>query len=309
MWVYIARRLLWLPILLFIVSFITFTLGQYGPGDPVEVLLGQHFTPEKAERIRRARGLDDPFFVQYGNYVWDAFHGNLGESFSFPGQPVVRLIGKKMWVSAQLGIAAMIISVGLGIPLGVLAALKQGTWLDTAIVATTLFFLALPVFITIPVMLLVFVLKFGWLPSSGWGGFFDSHMVIPALALGIPGIAGLARLMRASTLDVLGQDFIRTARAKGLHELVVQVRHVSRNALIPIVTILAFAAADLIGGAFITETLMGIPGIGRLAVDSIFARDYPIIMAITLILAGAFVIGNLLADVAYAVIDPRIRYN
>lgn len=287
---------------------VTFSLGQFGPGDPVEILLGQHFNPEVVTRIRQERGLDNPFFIQYRDYVWGVLHGDLGLSFKYVGQPVDRLIAKKIWVSAQLGIAAMIISIGLGFPLGLLAALKQGTWIDTAIVSFTLFFMALPVFITAPVLLLVLVLKLHWLPSSGWGGFFSPYIVMPALVMGIPGVAGLTRLMRASTLDVLGQDFIRTARAKGLSELIVQYRHVIRNALIPIMTVLGFALAGLVTGAFITETIFGIPGVGRLALESIFARDYPVIMALTLIISLAFVLANLFVDVMYAIIDPRIRY-
>jgi ABC-type dipeptide/oligopeptide/nickel transport system permease component len=308
MGVYIARRLLWIPFLLLAVTSVTFTLGQYGPGDPVEVLLGQHYNPDVVERIRRQRGLDRPFHEQYASYIWNLLHGDFGESFKYPGRSVGKLIVGKIWVSSQLGIAAMILTIGIGIPLGLISALKQGTWKDSVIVSTTLFFLALPVFITIPVMLLVLVLHLHWLPSSGWGGFFSLNLIIPALSMGIPGIASITRLMRASTLDVMGQDFIRTARAKGLSEFVVQYRHVMRNALIPIITILGFAVADLVGGAFIVETMYGIPGIGRLAVDSIFARDYPVIMALTVIVATAFVIGNLLADISYGLVDPRIRY-
>ena len=309
MGVYIARRLLWIPFLLIAVTLVTFALGLYGPGDPVEVMLGQNYNPEVAERIRHQRGLDRPFHQQYLSYVGGLLRGDFGESFKFQGQSVGRLIGNKIWVSSQLGLAAMILTLGFGIPLGISAALRQGTWRDSAIVTTTVFFLALPVFITIPVMLLVLVLKLHWLPSSGWGGFFSPHIVIPALAMGIPGIAAITRLMRASTLDVLGQDYIRTARAKGLSEFWVRYRHILRNALIPIITIFGFAVADLVGGAFIVETMYGIPGIGRLAVDSIFARDYPVIMALTVIIATAFVLGNLLADILYAVVDPRIRYD
>ena len=180
--------------------------------------------------------------------------------------------------------------------------------MDTAIVSLTLFFLSLPVFITAPVLLLVFVLKLHWLPSGGWGGLFDERIIMPALVLGVPSIAGWTRLMRASTLEVLGQDFIRTARAKGLTEMVVQVRHVARNALIPILTIMGLALGGLVEGAFITEGMFGIPGVGRMAVDSLFARDYPVIMAIALIIAGAFVTANLIVDIAYGFLDPRIRY-
>ena len=308
MWVYIARRLLWMPFLLIAVSMVTFALVQFGPGDPVEILMGQNFDPEAIERIRHERGLDKPFFIQYGHHIWAILHGDFGVSFKYTGQPVRRLIAKPLWVSAQLGFAATILSIGFGLPLGVLAALKQGTWIDSAIVSFTLFFMALPVFITAPFLLLVLVLKLHWLPSSGWGGFFSLHIVMPALVLGIPGVAGLTRLMRASTLDILGQDFIRTARSKGLSEFRIQYRHVVRNAMIPIMTVMGFALAGLVTGAFITENIFGIPGIGKLFLDSIFARDYPVIMALTLIVAGAFVLANLFVDIMYTVIDPRIRY-
>lgn len=308
MWTYILRRLLWLPFMLFAVSLITFTLGRFGPGDPVEVMLGNRYDPEVAANIRRQLGLDRPFVVQYGDYMWGVLHGDLGESLRYRGQSVAALIGPKMWVSAQLGIAAMIISLGIGLPLGFFIAHRQGRWEDPATVSLTLILMSIPIMVVVPALLWGLCLKLQWVPCSGWGGFFDARIVVPALALGVPGIAGLTRLMRASTLDVMGQEFIRTARAKGLTELMIDRRHVLRNALIPIVTVLAFSLAGLLGGAFITETILGIPGIGRFVVESIFQRDYPVIMAVTLIGASAFVIANLLADLAYAVVDPRIRY-
>ena len=307
MWIYIVRRLLWLPVLLFAVSAVTFTLGRFGPGDPVVVMLGARYEEQTADRLREQLGLNRPVLVQYGDYMWGFIRGDFGESLRFRGRPVRELIAPKMWVSAQLAIAAMVISVGVGLPLGFFLATRQGTWIDPSAVATSLFVMSVPVMVTAPGLLWIGCLKFGWVPCSGWGGFFDSRMVIPALVLGLPGIAGMTRLMRASTLDVLGQDFIRTARAKGLSEWAVSSRHVFQNALLPIVTILAFSVAGLIGGAFITETIIGIPGIGRFAVESIFDRDYPVIMAITLVGAGAFVLANLLADISYAFIDPRIR--
>lgn len=306
---YVARRLLWTPFLLLFVSLITFALGLYGPGDPIKVLMGQHMNPEVVARIRHERGLDQPFFVQYRNYVWGALQGDFGESFKFPGQAVSGLISGKILVSAQLGLAAMTLAVGVGLPVGLIAALKQGTWLDTAIVSFTLLFMSLPVFITAPVLMLVLVINLHWLPSGGWGGLFDPRIIMPALVLGVPSIAGWTRLMRASTLDVLGQDFVRTARAKGLAEAVVQVRHVARNALIPIMTMIGLSLGSLVEGAFITEGIFGIPGIGRLAVDSLFARDYPVIMAITLVIAVSFVTANLIVDIAYGFLDPRIRYH
>ncbi|MCS7206855.1 MAG: ABC transporter permease [Dehalococcoidia bacterium] len=308
MLVYIVRRLLWLPVLLASVTFVTFVLGRYGPGDPVQVRLGTKYTPEAAARLRREMGLDRPLLVQYLDYIRKAVRGDLGESYTYPGRSVSSLIGKRIWVSAQLGCAALLIGIILGIPLGLLAAYRQGTWLDTALVSGALFFYSMPVFITAPFLILVFAVRLDLLPTSGWQGFFSPHIVMPALVMGLPGVAGIGRLTRASALEVLGQDFVRTARAKGLPETLVQTRHVLRNALIPVVTVLGFSLAGLVEGAFITETIFGIPGIGRLAVESIFRRDYPIITALVMIFAVSFVLANLLVDILYAVLDPRIRY-
>ena len=330
MWAYITRRLLWLPILLLAVSLITFALGRFAPSDPVRIRLGNRYTPEKATILRREMGLDRPFWVQYGDYMWGVtapklystsivvegrrlvvplVRFDLGESSQRPGQSVTKVIGPKMWVSAQLALAALVIAIGVGLPLGFFIAHKQGSWEDPSAVTLSLVLMSIPVMVTVPLLLWVFCLKLDWVSCGGTPfGLFRGTIVVPALAMGVPGIAGFTRLMRAVTLDVMGQDFIRTANAKGLSPLTVDTRHVLRNAMIPIITILAFSLAGLIGGAFITETIMGIPGIGRFAVDAIFSRDYDVIMAITLIGAFAFVLANLLADLAYAFIDPRIRY-
>ncbi|MBI2867178.1 MAG: ABC transporter permease [Chloroflexi bacterium] len=306
---YIARRLLWLPVVLFAVSFITFTLGFYGPGDPAQVRLGARATPEQVERLRRQLGLDRPFLVQYGDYVWHTMRGDLGESITkFPGQRVGTLVARRIWVSAQLGLAALILAVVLGIALGQLAAMHQGSWLDSAIISLSLFFGSVPVFVSAPFLLLFLVAKLGLLPASGWGGLFDQRIIIPALALGTPGIAAIARLTRASTLDVLGQDYVRTARAKGLPEGIVRRRYILRNALVPLVTVIGLSLGGLVEGGVISETIFGIPGIGQLALSAITSRDYPIIMALGLIIAVAFIVANLLVDVAYAFVDPRIRY-
>ena len=305
---YVIRRLMWTPVLLFAVSLITFTLGRFGPGDPVQIWMGQYSNPEVVERLRNQYGLDRPFFVQYGIYVKDALQGDFGESFQYRGRDVSELLRNRIWISAQLNIAAMIIAVGLGIPLGFFTALKQGTWVDTATVSTTLLFMSVPVFLTAPGMLIVFALWLDVLPTHGWGGFFDLRIVMPALVMGVPGVAFLTRLTRASTLEVLSQEYVRTARAKGLHEFSVRHRHILRNALIPIFTMLGLSLATLVTGTFIVEGFFGIPGMGRLAIESLFARDYPIIMALTLIIAVAFVTANLIVDVGYRFIDPRIRY-
>ena len=304
---YIARRLLWLPSLLLITSFVTFALGRYGPGDPVEILLGQHFSEEVAERIRAQQGLDDDIATQYIRYLSNVVQGDFGESYQYRGRSVTELLKNRIWVSAQLNMAALIISVTLGIAAGLFAALRQGTWWDSAMVTFTLIGQSLHVFLTIPIALLVFSLQLGWLPSHGWDGFFSTSIILPALVLGIPGVAIVTRLTRAATLDVIGQDYIRTARAKGLPERLVRMRHILRNALIPVVTTLGFSLAGLASGSFIVELYLGIPGVGLLTIESLFARDYPIIMAVTLLGTTLFVLANLIVDLIYPVLDPRIR--
>jgi ABC-type dipeptide/oligopeptide/nickel transport system permease component len=252
-------------------------------------------------------GLDRPFVVQYVSYISSALRGDLGDSYAYSGRTVAELIGRRTWVSGQLGLAAMALAVSLGIPLGLLAAYKQGTWLDTALISVSLFFYSTPVFISAPFLILLFAVNLHWLPTSGFDGIFSLSMIMPVAVMGTPGVAGIARLARASATEVLGQDYVRTARAKGLSERTVQVRHVLRNALVPVVTVLGLSLATLVEGAFITETIFGIPGIGRFAVESIFSRDYPVIMALVLIVAVAFVAANLLVDLVYGLIDPRIR--
>jgi ABC-type dipeptide/oligopeptide/nickel transport system permease component len=304
---YIARRLLWTPVLLFLVSFITFALGQFGPGDPVQILLGQYADPETVQRIREQRGLDDNIAIQYARYMGNALRGDFGESFQYRGRSVSELLIKRIPISAQLNLAALIISVGLGIPIGLFSALRQGTPWDTSSVAMTLLAQSMPVFLTAPVMLIIFSLWLDILPSHGWGGFFDTHIIMPALVLGIPGVAIITRLTRASTLDVVHQDYVRTARAKGLSEYTIKTRHILRNAMIPVVTTLGFSLAGLAGGSFIVEMFFGIPGVGLLAIESLFSRDYPIIMAVVLIGTSLFVFANLIVDLLYPVLDPRIR--
>ena len=309
MWIYITRRLLWLPVLLLMVSAVTFTLGTYGPGDPVRVMLGTKYDEATAERLRSSLGLDRPVIVQYADYVSGAIRGDFGESLRYRGRSVGSLLVSKMWVSFQVNLAAMFVSLSIGLPLGFWIAHKQGTWLDPAAVASTLVLMSIPIMVSIPIVLWGLCLKLSLVPCSGWGGFFDLRIIVPAITMGIPGVAGLARLMLASTLDVFGQDFIRTARAKGLSERYIDIRHVLRNAIIPVITILSFSLAGMLTTGFITERLLGIPGVGDFAIQAIFNRDYPVIMAFTLILSTAFVLANLLADIAYSLIDPRIRFS
>ena len=306
MWRYIARRILWLTFLLLAVSSVTFSLGMYGPGDPVQVMLGPKYNEATAERLRKSLGLDRPVPVQYFDYVSGVIVGDFGESLRYR-RSVSSILFKKMWVSFQVNFAAMLVSLLVGLPLGFWIAHRQGSWVDPAAITLSLVLMSIPIMVSIPLVLWGLCLKLSLVPCSGWGGLFDTRIIVPAITMGIPGIAGLARLMRASTLDVLGQDFVRTAHAKGLSPLLIDQRHILKNALIPIITILSFSLAGMLTTGFITERLLGIPGVGDFAIQAIFNRDYPVIMAFTLILSTAFVVANLIADIAYTMVDPRIR--
>jgi ABC-type dipeptide/oligopeptide/nickel transport system permease component len=305
---YAVRRLLWLPCLLLIVTFVTFALVRLGPGDPVEIWLDQHRDDATKQRIREQLGLDDNIAVQYVRYVEGIVTRlDFGESFRYRNTQVSELIAVRLPISLQLNLAALIIALGLGIPIGLFAALRQGSGWDNVAVTLALIFQSLPVFITAPMLLLALALKLQLLPTSGWHGFFSPHIVMPALVMGIPSIAIIVRLVRASVLDVLGQDYIRTARAKGLHENVVRVRHILRNALIPVVTSLGGTLAGLAGGSFIVETYFGIPGMGLLGIEAVFQRDYPVFMAFAIMGTTLFLLANLVVDLMYPVLDPRIR--
>ena len=313
---YIVRRLLWAPLVLLVVTLATFALGRFGPGDPIEILQGQYHNPDVVARIREERGLDDPFFQQYGRYMWDALHGQLGTSTTYLGVPVEDIIFEKMWVTVQYNLLALIIIFVVGLPAGIWAALRRGTWQDPFTISALLLFRSLPVLVTIPILQYVFAIRLGWLPSSGWVeheilglkiGVFDKRIIMPILVLSLPGIAAVARLMRAQTLEVLDQDFVRTARAKGLREFVVVSRHVARNALLPMTTIVGFALVGLLGGSLFVESLFGIPGIGQFVWKAVLNYDYDVMMAVTLITATAFILVNLATDIAYGFIDPRVR--
>lgn len=314
---YIVRRLLFAPVVLLAVSFITFTLGHFGPGDPVQVLLGMKNDPVLVERIRQERGLDQPFVVQYTNYVSGVLRGDFGESYQYVGQPVKDLIFGRIWVSVQLGAISLAIGVVIGMIFGLIAAMNQGKWFDPAIVVTALLISSLPIFIIQPFFAFILSRQLHLLPSSGWEcafyigpaciGVLHAKIIMPALVLSLGPIGGITRLMRASTLEVVNQDFVRTARAKGLSEGAVRLHHITRNSVLPIFTVIGLSLATLVEGGFIAETLFGIPGVGRLAVDSFFARDYPVIMAMTLIVATSYILANLIIDIGYTFLDPRIR--
>lgn len=306
---YVIRRLLFLPLTLLIVSFATFYITRWGPGDPISVYSGQYRDEEAFERVRHKYGLDKPIIQQYGIYMERLLlHGDLGVSFRYRDREIPEVIGPKIWVSMRLGLYAFIITFAVGIPIGVFAAIKQGTWLDPLLISVFLFFQSVPSLVTVPMLVLLFAVKLDWLPPGGFDGLFSKSMVIPTLALSLPGIAGVARLARATTLGTLHEDFVRTARAKGLSERDVIGRHVARNSLVPVMTtVIGLSLVGLIEGAFFTETLLGIPGIGRFVFESVNGRDYNVILAIVLLITTAFVLANLIVDLALIVIDPRVR--
>ena len=283
-------------------------MGLYGPGDPVQVLMGQHSNPETIARIRQERGLDRPFAEQYTLYMFKALQGDLGESFKYRGQPIGPLILDRIWVSVQLGLVSLAMAFCLGVPLGVLAALKANTWLDRLTVGVTVLGISTPTFVLAPIVTWLFARELRVLPAGGWDGIASPKIIMPAMVLGLGAVAVFARQTRASLLEVLGADFVRTARAKGLQERTVIVVHALRNAMLPIFTLVGMMLGDLPAGAFIVENVFGIPGIGKLGFESFFARDYPLIMALTLIVAASYVLVNLLVDVGYVFLDPRIRY-
>ncbi len=313
---YIIRRLLLLPVILLIVSFVTFALGRYAPVDYVEIQAGPRAQPETIERIREERGLNDPVPVQYVRYLGNVLTGDLGVSTRYQGFPVEDVIFPRMWISLQYNAVVLVLTFAIGLPLGTWAALRRGTWQDPLSIGVFLFFASVPVLISVPLLQWLFAVKLGVLPSGGWSeaeylgvelGIFSKHAVLPVLALTLPGVAGIARYMRGQVMEVLDQDFVRTANAKGLKAGTVVTRHVARNALLPIVTIMGFELAALIGGSIFVETLLGIPGIGLLAFESIKSRDYDTITAIVLVGSTIFVLTMLMIDIAYGFIDPRIR--
>jgi len=318
---YVVRRLLWLPVLLVIVSFSTFTLARFGPGDPVTLETQKSRDPAVVAEARAKRGLDRPIPVQYLRWLQLAARGDLGESTLQKGYSVSELIFPKMWVSAQLSLVAIIIVFAVGIPMGLLAARLAGTWIDPMIIGTLLFLQAIPVLVVIPPLIWLFAVKLQWLPVGGWDGIFavywiggvvaipipNPHLYIPLVAFTIGGFVGVARLVRITALEVNLEDYVRTARSKGLSETAVQLRHVLPNALLPVVTVVGFSLAGIIEGSFFVETLMGINGIGRLTFEAVTSRDYDVILATTVVFASAFVICNLLAELVYGVVDPRVR--
>ncbi len=303
---YIVRRLLWMIPVLFFISVVTFGLLRAVPGGP--------FTREKplpAEIIANLEhyyGLDKPLPQQYLDYVGNIiFHLDFGPSYASRSRTVNDIFRDHLPVSAQLGVWSVLLAVCLGVPLGVVAALKQNTVWDYLGMAIAVFGVSVPNIVLGPVLIVIFALTLRWLPVAGWGT--PDKMVMPVIALGLGSSAVIARLTRASMLQVIREDYIRTARAKGLSERVVMVRHALKNAFIPVATVLGPMLAALTTGTFVVERIFAIPGLGRYFVTSITNRDYPVVMGTILLYALFLVVANLIVDVTYAFLDPRIRYN
>ncbi|HEV3348210.1 MAG TPA: ABC transporter permease [Methylomirabilota bacterium] len=302
---YVGRRILAVVPVLFGVTLAVFSMLFLVPGDPVKIMLAEFVTtPEQIARMRAQLHLDEPVLVQYGRFVGNALRGDLGVSIR-SRRPVAAEIGENIGSTGQLALASMVVAIGLGVPLGLLAALGRNSWLDVAAMVVALLGVAMPSFWLGFLLIFVFSLHLGWLPATGGGDLL--HLVMPAVALGMIAAAIIARLTRSSMLEVLGQDFVRTARAKGLGGWSVIVRHALRNALIPVVTVFGLQFGNLLAGAVIVETVFSRPGLGRLIVGGILAKDFPLVQGTVLFVAAAYVLINVMVDVAYAYVDPRIR--
>ncbi len=301
---YIGQRVLYAIPALWLIVTMVFMLAHLVPGDPVAQMLGEGARVEDLQQLRHALGLDLPLLTQYGRYMLGVLHGNLGESFRFQ-QPVLKVVGSHYPATLELAIVALLICAAIAIPAGVLAAHRRGERTDHAVGVLTLFGLSIPNFALGPILILVFSVMLGWLPVSGRGGIL--HLVLPAFTLGAALAAILTRMVRTSVIEELSADYIRTARAKGLSEPAVLFRHAFRNALIPILTILGLQFGTLLAGTIVTESIFAWPGIGRLAVQAIGARDYPLLQGCILLIAVSYVLVNLLTDFVYAVVDPRVR--
>lgn len=301
---YIIRRLLSMIPVLLGVCLITFILLNVVPGDPVWAMMGKRADPVVVERIREQLGLNDPIWKQFVRFVGNAVRGDLGESFRNK-IPVAESIARFFPVTIRLALFAIVVAICIGVPIGIISAVKQYSWLDHGSMIIALGFISAPIFWVATICQLVFGLRLGWLPISGYGGFI--YMIMPSLILGSRFSASLARLTRSSLLEVIRQDYIRTGRAKGLAEKVVIFRHALKNAMIPVITVIGLQIGGLLTGSFFTETVFGIPGLGRFTIQGLNDRDFPVIQGTVLFTALIFVLSNLIVDISYAYLDPRIR--
>ncbi|MDR6433503.1 ABC transporter permease [Brucella pseudogrignonensis] len=311
--VYLLKRIFALVPVLLLVSVFVFLLLRLTPGDPAAILAGDAATTEQLERIREAMGLNEPILTQYFTWMGNIMQGDLGVSL-ISGVPVLDMVSQRIGPTISIAVLTIIIAVLVAIPMGVIAAWRHRSWADYLVMSFSVLGFSVPVFLVGYVLLLIFSVNLGWLPvqgfkpiSSGLGGFLE-RAILPALTLASIYIALIARMTRAAMLDVLGEDYIRTARAKGVSDRRLLFVHALKNAAVPVVTIVGTGFALLISGVVVTESIFNIPGIGRLTVDAVLARDYPVIQAMILLTSALYVFVNLLIDLSYTLFDPRIRY-
>ena len=310
---YALRRVVATIPVMAVVALFVFSLLYLAPGDPAAIIAGDQATPADIDRIRASLGLDRPYLVRFGAWAWDILRGDLGTSI-FTNLPVTHLIAQRVEPTLSLMVLTLVFAVVVAVPMGVLAAWQQGTLIDRAVMLLAVFGFSVPVFVVGYLLAYAFALQLEWLPVQGYTPIAKgvwpwlSSLILPVLTLGGAFIALIARITRATMLEVLSQDYVRTARAKGVGQRPILFVHALKNAAVPIVTVIGLGVAGLIGGAVVTESVFAIPGIGRLVVDSILRRDYPIIQGVVLIFSFVYVLVNLGVDLLYSVFDPRIRY-
>ena len=310
---YLLRRVLATIPVMAIVALFVFSLLYLAPGDPAAVIAGDQASPEDVEKIRKSLGLDRPFLVRFTEWSLQVLSGDLGISM-FTGLPVTELIRQRIEPTLSLMVVTLFLAIGVAVPAGVIAAWKAGTWIDRTVMAFAVLGFSVPVFIIGYLLAYIFALQLDWLPVQGYTpisrGFWPwlENLILPAIALGFVFMALIARITRATMLEVLSQDYVRTARSKGVGEGSILFVHALKNAAVPIVTVIGIGVALLIGGAVVTESVFAIPGLGRLTVDAILRRDYPLIQGLVLLFSFVYVLVNLAIDLSYTLLDPRIRY-
>lgn len=302
---YIIKKIIMMIPILVGMTIIVFLILHLAPGDPVDLIVGPNVTPEVYENIRDKLGLNQPLVIQYFKFVTNLMKGDLGISI-LQQRPVADIIREHFPITLELGVVSLLISFGIAIPAGIIAAVKRNSWPDYICMTGALVGMSMPTFWFGLLLLYFFAYRFRLFPISGYGTW--KHLVLPAITMGLTDAAVTARMVRSSMLEVVRQDYIRTARSKGLHERVVINQHALKNALIPIITLLGLRIGWILGGSVILEIVFSRPGLGRLIVDAIFARDYPVVQGAMVVLTSSIILGNILADILYAVVDPRIKY-
>ncbi|GIV19522.1 MAG: glutathione ABC transporter permease [Armatimonadota bacterium] len=302
---YVASRLLQAIPTLLLISFLTFLMGLLAPGDPIRMILGEHSDPQAVAQVRRELGLDQPWYVQYGRFVWNALKGDFGISL-YNRRPVGDILQESFPATATLAVLAILLAIAVGIPAGIVAAVWHNRLPDRLSMVGVVLGISVPNFVLATLLILLVSVRLGWLPVAGWGA--PEYLVLPVLVLAARPSASIARFTRTSMLEVLQQDYIRTARAKGVPERAVILKHALPNALLPVVTVIGNAFGYLLTGSFIVETVFAVPGVGYKSIEAILRRDYPVIQATTLLFAFLFIMVNLVVDILYTRLDPRVRF-